>query len=345
MRMPALKTIFVASLAFVLQACETPPPDGSHWRHSKSSYAADFSANGQFLLTASTKAAARLWDLQNNRIKYNWQNQAADDVGSQAVAFADNGQQAATVEYDTILIWDIKTGEPLHRLTLPVRVKDVDLSADGQFVLMALADRSAVYFDINANQVRQRFVHDGSPINSEVNQPINSVKISPDGKLALTGGDDFMARLWDLQSGEQLHSWRHENRVNLVKFEPQGRFVVTAGDSDQTHLWALPEGDLQASLRSSAWPAQWPQPDFPVFDYTTTAINFSADGTLLVTGHSNERVCLWQLPDGQKQQCWKVPRQNQLSPGIIIQAVKFTDNDNSVLAIGGDGIARRWQWR
>ena len=70
MRMPALKTIFVASLAFVLQACETPPPDGSQWRHSESSYAADFSANGQFLLTASTKAAARLWDLQNNRIKY-----------------------------------------------------------------------------------------------------------------------------------------------------------------------------------------------------------------------------------------------------------------------------------
>ena len=116
MRMPALKTIFVAGLVFVLQACETPPPDGSQWRHSESSYAADFSA----------KAPARLWDLQNNSIKYDWQNKAAGDVGSQVVAFADNGQQAATVEYDTILIWDIKTGEPLHRLTLPVRVKDVD---------------------------------------------------------------------------------------------------------------------------------------------------------------------------------------------------------------------------
>lgn len=345
MRTPGLAVVFVTGLAILLSACESPPPDITQWRHSESSYAADFSGNGRFLLSASTKAAARLWDLSSNTLKYDWQNQAASDIGSQAVAFADNAERAATVEYDTVLIWDIETGEPLHRLTFPMRVKDIDLSPDGQFLLLALADRSAIYFDIAANQVRQKFIHAGSPINSEVDQPINSVKISPDGTQALTGGDDFMARLWDIKSGEQLQNWRHRNRVNLVRFEPQGRFVVTAGDTDQTHLWALPKGELQASLRSSPWPAQWPLPNFPVFDYTTTAINFSQDGTLLVTGHSNERVCIWQLPDGQKQQCWKVPRQQKLSPGIIIQAVTFINNDNSVLAIGGDGIAQRWQWR
>ncbi|MDT8311613.1 MAG: hypothetical protein RQ732_09235 [Methylophaga sp.] len=345
MQAPGLKTIFVTGLVCLLSACETPPPDSAHWRHSESSYAAEFSDNGQYLLSASTTAAARLWDITTNTLKYAWQNAAAGDVGSQAVAFADNSERAATIEYDTVLIWDINTGKPLHRLTLPMRVKDVALSPDGRFVLLALADRSAVYFDIEANQVRQRFVHDGSPINSAVNQPVNTVEISPDGTMALTGGDDFMARLWNIDSGEQIHAWHHNNRVNLVAFEPQGRFVVTAGDSDQTHLWALPDGDLQASLRSSPWPKRWPLPDFPIFDYTTTAIDFSADGTLLVTGHSNERVCLWQLPDGQKQQCWKVARQNPLSPGIIIQAVSFTNNDNSVLAIGGDGVAQRWQWR
>ena len=329
----------------MLSACETAPPETTQWRHSESSYAAAFSDDGQLLLSASTKAATRLWDISTNTMKYGWQNAASGDIGSQAVAFADNGLRAATVEYDTVVIWDVSSGEPLHRLTLPMRVKDVDLSPGGRFVLLALADRSAVYFNIAENRVQQRFVHDGSPINSQVNQPVNSVEISPDGTMALTGGDDFMARLWDLDSGEQIHSWRHDNRVNLVAFEPQGRFVVTAGDSDQTHLWALPDGDLQASLRSSPWPKKWPLPDFPIFDYTTTAINFSQEGTLLVTGHSNERVCLWQLPDGQKQRCWKVARQNRLSPGIIIQAVSFSDNDNSVLAIGGDGLAQRWQWR
>lgn len=329
----------------MLTACETPPPETSQWRHSESSYAAEFSGNGQFLLSASTNAAARLWNISTNTMKYGWQSGASGDIGSQAVAFSDNGGRAATVEYDTVMIWDVNSGEPLHRLTLPMRVKDVDLSPEGRFILMALADRSAVYFNLAENRVQQRFVHDGSPINSRVNQPINSVKISPDGTMALTGGDDFMARLWDIESGEQRHAWRHQNRVNLVAFEPQGRFVVTAGDSDQTHLWALPAGDLQASLRSSPWPKKWPLPDFPIFNYTTTAINFSADGTLLVTGHSNERVCLWQLPNGHKQQCWKVARQNRLSPGIIIQAVSFYDNDNSVLAIGGDGVAQRWQWR
>ncbi|MDX1574406.1 MAG: hypothetical protein R3341_10300 [Methylophaga sp.] len=345
MQTPALTTFFVTSLVCLLSACDSAPPESSQWRHSEGSYAAAFSDDGQYLLSASTSDAARLWDLKSNTLKYEWQNNAADNGGSQAVAFSDDAGRAATVEYDTVLIWDVTTGEPLHRLTLPMRVKDVDLSPDGRFVLLALADRSAVYFNLAENRVQQRFVHNGSPINSEVNQPVNSVKISPDGTMALTGGDDFMARLWNIETGEQIHSWRHKNRVNLVAFEPQGRFVVTAGYSDQTLLWALPEGDSQASLRSSPWPLQWPLPDFPIFDYTTTAINFSADGTLLITGHSNERVCLWQLPNGEKQRCWKVARRNQLSPGIIIQAVSFYDNDNSVLAIGGDGVAQRWQWR
>ncbi|MEX0614978.1 MAG: hypothetical protein WD177_03610, partial [Methylophaga sp.] len=143
MQTPGLTTIFVFSLVCLLSACETAPSDTSQWQHSEGSYAATFSDNGQYLLSASTTAAARLWDLNSNTLKYDWQNNAADDGSSQAVAFADNAERAATVEYDTVLVWDVATGEPLHRLTLPMRVKDVDLSPDGRFVLMALADRSA----------------------------------------------------------------------------------------------------------------------------------------------------------------------------------------------------------
>ncbi|MCX4189358.1 WD40 repeat domain-containing protein [Methylophaga sp. OBS3] len=343
--MPRLSIPVIAGLAVLLSACEAPSPDISQWRHSKSSYAAEFSNDGQLLLSGSTNTAARLWDTTTNQIKYDWQNNADNSIGTQAVAFSADAKRAATVEYDKVLVWDIDSGKPLNRLAFPMRVNDIDLSPEGDFLLIALANHTAIYFDIAANQVRQIFVHDGSPINSEINQPVNTVSFSPDGKLALTGGDDFMARLWNIETGEQLHSWKHHNRVNLVKFEPQGRFVITAGDTDQTHLWAMPNGDLQASLRTSPWPKEWPLPNFPIFDYTTTAVNFSADGTLLITGHSNERVCIWRLPNGDKQQCWKVARQNELSPGIIIQAVSFRNNDNSVLAIGGDGYAQQWPWR
>lgn len=332
-------------LLLLLVGCEDRPQQIYQWQHSEGTYAATFSADGKFLLSADVDAAARLWDLQNNQVKYSWQSEQKETVRSTTVALAKSSPIAATVELDTVMLWNTDNGMPENRLTFPLRVKALDISPDGQFLLLALADSTAVYFDINANRVLHVFEHDGTAVDSPVKHPINTVAISPDGKMALTGGDDRTARLWDLQSGEQLQNWVHGNTVTLVKFDPQNRFAFTAADNDHAYLWSLADGSLQSQLRSSAWPKSLPVPEFPVFNTTTTAVNFSEDGMLLVTGHAAERICVWQLPQGDKLRCWKVTRQNPLNPGMVIQAVAFNANAGAVLSIAGTGEAQQWQWR
>lgn len=343
--MQSISRFIVPGLLLLLSGCEDRPQQTYQWQHSEGSYAATFSVDGKYLLSADVDAAARLWDLQNNQVKYSWQSEQQETVRSTTVALSSASPIAATVELDTVMLWNTQTGMPENRLTFPLRVKALDISPDGQYLLLALADSTAVYFDIGANRVRYVFEHDGAAVSSPVKHPINSVAISPDGKTAVTGGDDRTARLWDLQTGEQLQNWLHGNTVNLVKYDPQGRFVFTAADNDHAHLWSLADGSEQAQLRSSAWPQSIPVPDFPVFTTTTTAVNFSQDGMLLVTGHSAERICVWQLPNGEKLRCWKVTRQNPLNPGMVIQAVAFVANDNAVLSIAGTGEAQQWQWR
>ena len=71
---------------------------------------------------------------------------------------------------------------------------------------MALYDRTVVYFDVIENRVLQILEHDGDAVNSTINQLINAVANSPSGKYALTGGDDQTARLWRLETGQQLRS-------------------------------------------------------------------------------------------------------------------------------------------
>lgn len=77
---------------------------------------------------------------------------------------------------------------------------------------------------------------------------INVVAISPSGKYGLTGGDDQTARLWNLETGEQLRSWKHNNIVNIVSFYPKGGFVLTGAANDQTHLWNMKTGKKKGAV-------------------------------------------------------------------------------------------------
>lgn len=343
---PMVRPFAIASLALLLFGCDSAPPVLDAWQHSEGSYAASFSDDKRFLVTAGTDSEVRLWNIEQNTIAFSWQSEQKDEASTaHLVAFSRDATVTASVEHNTVMLWQTATGTPLNRLVFPYRVRDIALSPSGNFLLLALANRSAIYFDVRANQVRHIFEHDGAAVGSELNHMLHTVAISPDGETALTGGDDRTARLWDLQSGELIYNWVHGNNVNLVAFDPQGEFVLTAADNDHTHLWDLSTGQKRVTLRSSPWPEALPVPNFPVFFTTTTAVGFSEDGRFMVTGHSAERLCVWQLPMAEKQSCWKVPRQYALTPGNVIQAVAFTAGDRSIQSVGGNGWSQQWQWR
>src|ERR1700677_2868150 len=63
---------------------------------------------------------------------------------------------------------------------------------------------------------------------------VSSVAVSPDGRRVLTGGDDRITRLWDVETGKELQRFEgHSNWVDAVAFSPDGRRVLT-GSQDNT---------------------------------------------------------------------------------------------------------------
>ena len=334
-----IKLIVMAAL---LVGCSNERASDEQWTHSDlSSYAAAFSPDGQYVLVGDTNAPARLWDIEANKVVYSWQNN--DEVGTTtAVGFSADGKVAATSEQDVIVLWEVATGEPMLRLSFPVKIKALALSQHGDYLLLALYDRTAVYFDVIENRVLQILEHDGKAVNSPINQLINAVAISPSGKYGLTGGDDQTARLWKLETGEQLRSWKHENLVNIVAFYPKGGFVLTGAANGQTHFWNMVTGEEQYTLRTSIWPKDKPLPDFPSFKTTTSAIDFSPDNAYLVTGHPSQKMCLWTVTTGDKIDCWQVARKQQLRPGVVIQAVAFSPDGKAIYSESGNGIGQKW---
>jgi len=326
-----------------LVACSKEQAALQEWQHSDlGSYAAAFSPDRRYVLVGDTDHPAKLWDIEAAQIKYSWQNQAQQAGTTTAVGFSHDGKVAATVESQTVVLWDMASGEPMVRLQFPITVKDIALSPKGDYALLALQDRTAVYFDVIANRVLQIFEHDGKAVNSPINQLINTVAISPDGRYALTGGDDYTARLWSLETGKQIQQWKHGNHVTLVSFDPLGGFVVTSAGNDQTRIWNLQSGAQVAILNTSpiTIDSQWA--DFPVFQTTTTAIGYSADGQYIVTGHPNQEICTWKAEDGTVIDCWLAPRRESLRPGVVLQALTFSQDGKTIYSESGNGLAQKW---
>ena len=53
--------------------------------------------------------------------------------------------------------------------------------------------------------------------------PVTSVAFNSDGKLALSGGEDKTARLWDVATGKELRRFAgHDGTLHFVACSPDG---------------------------------------------------------------------------------------------------------------------------
>ena len=132
-----------------------------------------------------------------------------------------------------------------------------------------------------------------------------SVAFSPDGSRALSGsggqfrngrsslGSDFTVRLWDVASGQQLHSFAgHQHHVQSVAFTPDGSQVVGAGKIWAWRKWNVGTGQEVASFRGAPAP--------PFFHLT-----LSDDATRLLSFGGKDKVLrLWEVNASAER--WKV---------------------------------------
>lgn len=84
-----------------------------------------------------------------------------------------------------------------------------------------------------------------------------------DGRHALSGSEDGMLQLWDLETGIELRRFKgHEGRVASVAGLPDGRRAVSASQDGTLRLWDLETGSELTRL---------------TFDATTTALAWVSD--------------------------------------------------------------------
>ena len=143
-------------------------PVADPMRHDEAVFSAQFSADGQRIVTASFDKTARVWDAATG--KAIGEPMRHEDVVLTA-QFSADGKRVVTASKDkTVRVWDAVTGkaigEPIHHGDW---VYSAQFSTDGQRVVTASKDKTARVWDavtvkLSANRcaTRTRFVRRSS---------------------------------------------------------------------------------------------------------------------------------------------------------------------------------------
>jgi WD40 repeat protein len=142
---------------------------------------------------------------------------------------------------------------------------------------------------------------------------INSVAISPDGRLAALANGDGLTYLWNLASAREVRRLRgHLGQVMGVAFCPDGTTLASGGYDHTVRLWNVATGNEICCFRGHS--------------KRVTSLAFSPNGKLVASGSWDNTVRVWGVDTGNLRLT--------LDARARVIAVAFSP-DGRMLASGG----------
>lgn len=217
------------------------------------------------------------------------------------------------------------------------RIRAIDVSKDGGHILIGKSNGVAVHISVNTGR-RIEFNGHLSELLDEngeiihVNNAINSVALSPNGRYALTGSSDQSAYLWDTRTGQVIHKFRHGARVVQVALDPKARFAFSADSRGQAKIWDLKTGKAISELK------------YINRQEVFTTARFSDNAKWLVTGAPNRELTLWDVKTGKVEEKWLVtPRKGSRPASAVVYSAAFINQDSQVVTESSAGLNEVWE--
>ncbi|MCF7859120.1 MAG: DUF4062 domain-containing protein [Candidatus Cloacimonetes bacterium] len=113
---------------------------------------------------------------------------------------------------------------------------------------------------------------------------ITSVDITPDGRIAISGGYDNIVRIWIVQTGECLHELKGPTgnyRIWDVGITPNGKLAVSANEDGTIQLWDVESGKCLDKFKAHS--------------QCVKSLRISPDGKTLATGGWDNKLKIWDL--------------------------------------------------
>jgi WD40 repeat protein len=151
---------------------------------------------------------------------------------------------------------------------------------------------------------------------------VRSVAFAPDGRRALSAGDDRTMILWDLDTRSAVRQFvGHAGGVMQVVFTPDGKNAVSAGWDGTVRVWEVETGRELRRL----------QGDFP----HAKCVAVSYDGKRILSGSDDNAIHAWELESG-------LHLRKLEGHFDQVSSVAFSMGGRVVLSGSDDGTVRLW---
>ncbi|MGB3208709.1 MAG: WD40 repeat domain-containing serine/threonine-protein kinase [Crinalium sp.] len=151
---------------------------------------------------------------------------------------------------------------------------------------------------------------------------VNTVAISPDGKLVASGSDDQTIVIWDLVTKKQVACLRgHKKSVRTIAFSLTDKLLVS-GSSDRTiKLWNL--DNYQEILT------------FQGHQQAVNSVLFTPDGTQIISGSADKTIKLWDIKTTELIATLK-------SHHLAVRDIAYEATSNKLASASLDRTAKIW---
>ncbi|GAA3798263.1 hypothetical protein GCM10022403_035130 [Streptomyces coacervatus] len=243
-----------------------------------STYSPEFSSDGQILATGIEHIL--LWDVHDPAHP----KRIARSLPGDLMAFSPHGPLMATLENNTVRLWDLShPTDPTELATLSRKAESQTLvfSPDGRYLVTQGTSLGQVWLWYLKNPHHPALIDKALSVGDDVE--VNAVAFSPDGHIVAVAGSSGV-QLWNLTGladssglfplGKPLG--HHSDAGVSLLFSSDGRHLMTTGST--LRIWRLPPTVLTDCFKVS--PAA-----------------FSPDARTLATSCTGGTVQLWDTTD------------------------------------------------
>ena len=153
--------------------------------------------------------------------------------------------------------------------------------------------------------------------------PVNSLRFSAGGSIALSAGDDGTVRFWDVETGrETTRLTGHKGPVNSAALSVDGTFVLSGGADKTVCLWRVAKGTLVRTFEGHT-------------DAVTSVAFYPLGGYVLSAG-ADGTVRIWEMATGK---CAHVCKGHKGA----VTSVTVHPEGKAALSAGVDRTLRLWR--